>query len=231
MTDASQEVVVLALVDVAPASRLWGWSRIVLGAQALRNVPGLRFVKVLGSGHDGGFGLKPSASVQAVFAVFANEASADIFLGPDGPMLAWRSRAREYFTVKLKAFSSRGTWAGARLALSAEPPAHGPIASLTRASIRPLRAQAFWARQPAAEVSLAQASGCLLAAGVGEAPLLRQATFSVWENQQAMDDYARTGAHQRAIEAAAQGRFFAESMFVRFVPCGTQGRWKGYPGG
>jgi quinol monooxygenase YgiN len=74
---------------------------------------------------------------------------------------------------------------------------------------------------------LERAEGCLLAMGLGEAPLLRQATFSVWESQAAMDAYARSGAHQEAIRASVQDDWFSESMFVRFVPLQLSGRWKG----
>lgn len=224
---AAGEVVVLVLVDIAPASRLWGWSRIVLGARALRGVPGLQFVKVMGSGFEGGFGLRPSASIQALFCVFQDAAGADRFTAPGGALQAWRDRAIDCFSVKLRAFSSRGSWSGTRLAVVAPAPQAGPIASLTRASIRPSRAWAFWRMQPAAQRSLALAQGCRLAAGVGEAPLLRQATFSIWDDAASMDAYARTGAHRAAIEAAAGGGFFAESMFVRFVPYDAQGSWKG----
>jgi spheroidene monooxygenase len=226
----SSEVAVLALADLAPASRLWGWSRFVLGRRAARGSAGLRFVKVLGSGEGGGFGLKPSASIQGLFCVFDDDASADAFLAASGPFEAWRRRAREHFSVKLRAWSSRGSWSGHRFGIAARPPAAAqavPVAALTRASIRPSRARAFWAMEPAAERDLEAARGCLLAAGVGEAPLLRQATFSVWESVAAMDAYARTGAHLAAIRASARGAFFSESAFVRFVPYGARGTWRG----
>jgi hypothetical protein len=187
----------------------------------------MRFVKVLGSGRDGGFGLRPSPSVMGLFCVFDDPASASAFTAPHGPLRPWRDRARESFTVKLRAFSCRGSWSGTKLAVTADAPAAGPVASLTRASIRPHRAAAFWRMEPPAERELADAPGCQVAAGVGEAPLLRQATFTIWRDAQAMDGYARTGAHQRAIEASMRGAFFSESMFVRFVPFDAQGTWKG----
>jgi spheroidene monooxygenase len=37
----------------------------------------------------------------------------------------------------------------------------------------------------------------------------------LWQNTQAMLDYAHTGAHQQAIAAAYRSDFFSESMFVR----------------
>ena len=71
------------------------------------------------------------------------------------------------------------------------------------------------------------ADGCLLAVGLGEAPIFRQATFSLWESTDAMNRYARTGAHMEAIQAALQGQHFSESMFVRFRPITPTGVWKG----
>jgi len=223
----SDETALLFLADIAPQSRLWGWSRFVIGPRPLRRVPGMRFVKVLGSGQGGGFGLRPSPSVMGLFCVLENRAAAVAFGAPGGPLQRWRDRASESFTVKLKAFSCRGSWSGTRLSVTAAAPSVGPVAALTRASIRPLRAAAFWRMEPPAERELTDAPGCLLAAGIGEAPLLRQATFTIWRDASTMDGYARTGAHQRAIEASMRGAFFSESMFVRFVPFDAEGTWKG----
>jgi spheroidene monooxygenase len=104
------------------------------------------------------------------------------------------------------------------------------VAALTRASIRPRHAAAFWRHAPPSEAALAQAAGCRLAVGLGEAPLLRQATFSLWDNAAAMDAYARSGAHQAAIRAAHGGGYFSESMFVRYRVLGIEGHWPA-PGG
>jgi hypothetical protein len=226
-THAAGPVVMVALLDIRPDARLWGWSRFVVGTAPLRTVPGLRFAKLLGSGAGGSFGLKPSASIQGLFCVFDDDGAADAFAGARGALQAWRERARECLTVRLRAFSSRGTWSGRALATAAAPPAAGPVAALTRASIRPSRMAAFWRMQPAAERSLHEAPGCRLAIGLGEAPLLRQATFTVWDSVAAMDAYARHGAHQAAIRASGSGTFFSESMFVRFVPYDAQGSWQG----
>lgn len=218
---------VLLLIELAPGALLWGWTRVVLGSLPLRHIPGLRFAKALGSGHRGGFGLRPGLRRQGLFTIFDNERSADDFLTSSPAMRAYRAHAAELCIAKLRATSSRGSWNGQGLAVNSAPPASGPVASLTRASIRPHKALAFWRRSPPAEAALEQAKGCLLAMGLGEAPLLRQATFSVWENQAAMDAYARSGAHQAAIRAAYGRGYFSESMFVRFTPLLLSGRWKG----
>ena len=223
---AAGQVAVFLLADIDPTHRLWGYARFVIQRFFMRTVPGLVFSKVMGSGFEGGFGLRPSGSRQALFCLFANEAAADSFLASDIAR-SYSSRSREFCTAKLRAYSCKGTWAGRAIEVTASAPASGPIATLTRASIKPMSARRFWRMQPASEVSLKQASGCLLATGVGEAPFFRQATFSLWTGVDAMNAYARTGAHLAAIQAANAGGFFSESMFARFVPLGLTGSWRG----
>jgi hypothetical protein len=225
--ELADHVAVLLLADISAGSRLWGWSRVMAGGVPLRSVPGLRFAKALGSGHNGGFGLRPSASRQGLFTLFADENSADTFLQRSATVDAYRSHSGEMVVAKLRATSSRGSWAGATMAVTAAPAVTGPVAALTRASIRPLRAWSFWRHSPHSEQALQSAAGCQLAVGLGEAPILRQATFSVWDSQAAMDAYARSGAHLEAIRGAARGGWFSESMFVRFVPLLLQGQWHG----
>jgi quinol monooxygenase YgiN len=224
---AGDDVVVLLLANIAPAHRWWGWSRIVRRDGPLRQLPGLRFGKAMGSGHHGGFGLRPSVSCQGLFLNFSSLAAADNFIANSALLRAYQDRAIETCVASLRATSCRGSWAGRGIAPSRPAPASGPVAALTRAAIRPSKAVAFWKQSPASENALAQAPGCQLAVGLGEAPLLRQATFSVWDNQAAMDAYARSGAHLQASRDAQQGGWFSESMFVRFVPLSITGSWKG----
>eukprot|EP01036_Dinobryon_divergens_P045378 gene45378-60620_t len=61
--------------------------------------------------------------------------------------------------------------------------------------------------------------------GLGEAPLVRQCTFSLWKDTSSMLDYAHQGAHQAAIEAAYRHSYFSESMFVRMRLLEQQGHW------
>lgn len=216
----------LLLADIAPTHWFWGYARFVVQRFVMLPVRGLVFSKVMGSGYDGGFGLRPSSSRQALFCLFSDEASADTFL-TSGVAQSYAKRSREFCIAKMRAYSCKGTWAGRSIAITADAPETGPIATLTRASIRPLSARRFWRMQPASELALASASGCLLATGVGEMPFLRQATFSVWSSAGAMNTYARSGAHLAAIHAAHEGSFFSESMFVRFVPSILRGSWRG----
>jgi hypothetical protein len=228
---SAPSVVVLMLMRYQRRSLAWGLSRLVMGPRDLQHTPGLRFARVLGSGRDGSFGLAPSFLCQGLIAFFDDTASAHRFVASAPAVQARRERSEECLTAVLGVSSSRGSWGGVSLAASS--PIAGtladdqPMASLTRAAIRPRHAARFWRHSPASEASLAQTPGCRLAVGLGEAPLLRQATFSLWDNTAAMKAYAQQGAHQAASRAAWANGWFSEWMFVRFAPLALQGRWRG----
>ncbi len=219
--------VVLLLSRLRPAYWPWGWHRIAFGSWIPQQTPGLTFIKTLGSGLGGGFGLLPSPSHQAMFCVFDSDHAAGDFIRGSALVERYRQRSEELFIATLRAASARGSWDGMSLTASAILPPDAPVATLTRASIRAPAAAAFWRHAPAAQQGLLSAEGCELAIGMGEAPLLRQATFSLWKNTAAMDAYARQGAHLDAIRAAWKHQFFSESMFVRFLPVRLQGQWRG----
>ncbi|NBQ91005.1 MAG: spheroidene monooxygenase [Betaproteobacteria bacterium] len=217
MSSASgPDIAVVVLMEYRTGLHLlWGWGRFLFGRLALRRFAGLRFAKVMGSGHEGGFGLRPSFTRHGLFCVFAGHESADAFLQSE-----WLRRAQPHVKswrwLKLEAFSSRGRWSGHEIRASAAAPVDEPVVSLTRASIRWSQTLRFWRMAPPAEAALAHAGGCTLSVGLGEAPVFRQATLSVWDSVTSMNAYARSGAHQQAIRAAYDGRHFSESMFVRW---------------
>jgi len=229
-------VVVVLLADFMRQHQGWSWLRLVAGATPYKDVPGLTMVKVMGSGHGGGFSLRPSATHQGLICTFSHLDLALKFL--DSPAVqAYRSRARECWMGVLSVQSARGHW-DKQAWQSSSPQSlasqvdnvkmpKAPFAVLTRASIVPTKAMAFWRYAPAAQADLGQAPGCLLAMGLGEAPLVRQCTFSLWQDTAAMLAYAQQGAHQVASAAAYKHQFFSESLFVRMQVLQMAGVWQG----
>ena len=242
-TPPAASVLAVVLVDFMKAHRGWGWLRLVAGPSAYKSVPGLQSAKVMGSGHEGGFTLRPSATHQGLLCRFdAADAAMDFLHGEQ--VRAYRERARECWGGLLAISSARGEWDQQpwgvsdahnqelsaqclqRTGSASAAPAATPLGVLTRASIQPSKTTAFWRHAPATQASLDVAPGCLLAMGLGEAPLLRQCTFSLWQDEASMLHYAREGAHQQASAAAYRHRFFSESLFVRLRVLRMAGRWK-----
>jgi spheroidene monooxygenase len=223
----SSQVALMVLVDIQSSAKISGILRLMFARLWLWSTPGLEFYKHMGSGRNGGFSFHPSATHQALFCIFKDTASVEQFYA-SSKLIGWyRAHAKEFFSVKLKTYSIKGQWSGFVPEITTDAPASGPIVSITRASIKPLNCLQFWSKEPAAEISLKQSNGCIISAGIGEAPFFRQATFTIWESQAAMDQYARQGAHQAAIRASMSGNYFSESMFSRYQPFDAFGSWKG----
>ena len=224
----SDQTAVLGLIDIASHSRAWGFLRYILGKSPFEHSPGLQFCKLLGSGYNGGFSTKPSLTKQGFFCVFDSAHQAAKFVETASIIKAYQDHAHEFFLASVQAYSSRGSWSGFSMACpNPNPPINGPIASLTRASIRPSKAKQFWEKAKPAEDAIALASGKILTAGVGEAPYFRQATFTIWDDAQSLEQYAQQGAHLLAIKAAYSQAYFSESMFTRFRVIKAQGTWQG----
>lgn len=92
------------------------------------------------------------------------------------------------------------------------------MAVLTRATIRPRHLVAFWDHVPSVRARLGQAPGLVASIGIGEAPFIRQATFSVWQNLEAMRSFAYgDGEHLKVVELTRRRRWYSEDLFARFA--------------
>ena len=134
------------------------------------------------------------------------------------PAAPWSpANAIESATLRLRPIASRGRWDGVdpfpRLADAGD----GPVAVLTRASLRAGQVRRFYAAVPAIATEVA-AAGPRLAFGFGEAPLLRQGTFSVWDSPAALSAFRQHArAHSDAMRRTAQIGWYAEELFARLA--------------
>lgn len=188
------------------------------------------FWKLCGSGTGEGFTPRPNWGVWGILAVWADEASARAGIHDSPVWTRWRKAATEDWTVFLHPVSARGSWSGVNPFLPDGPAPlhHQGLASLTRATLRPSRALRFWNRVPDISASIGADPNVAFKIGIGEMPLLHQATFSIWPDAEAMARFARgNGPHGQAIRAVREGDWFAEELYARFAVLGTEGLWGG----
>ena len=109
---------------------------------------------------------------------------------------------------------------------SCNPKSH--LSILTRAAIRPRRLLAFHRAVPRPARALHGSPGLPSSVAIGEVPVLRQATFSLWRDLDAVQGYAyRTAAHAEVVKRTRAERWYSEELFARFVPYGAEGTWSG----
>ena len=214
-------------------SRLWVLGQMGAARLSFQKIPQARFWKLCGSGTGEGFTPVPNTAVWAILAVWDDEETARTQTEGAPVFRRWRAKANESWTVFLSPTSVRGHWSGKEPFVAGPQSASeghvGPLAALTRATIKPSTAAQFWRRVPDISTVIGADPNVLFKIGIGEVPLLHQVTFSIWPDAKTMAAFARdvNGPHAKAIQAVRDGRWFREELYARFAVTGTTGTWGG----
>ncbi|SQE00559.1 MULTISPECIES: spheroidene monooxygenase [unclassified Parafrankia] len=218
-------------------------ARMALDRPTLRRTSGLTFGKLLGTGSSHRFTPLDADPLRwALLAVWDTPSAARGF-ERSRTIRSWAGIADERWRVELRPVASRGRWSG-RTPFGGRPggPAShrrpdgehrgrhggehggGPVAAVTRARLAPRQAVAFWRAVPPVAAELRGAGGLLFAAGIGEAPIGLQGTFSLWRDVTALRAFAYQGpAHAAAVRRTPAAGWYAEELFARFVVLGSRG--------
>lgn len=208
-------------------ARLWAFAQMGAARLPLGRTPDIGFWKLCGSGTGEGFTPVPNTAVYAILATWPDEATARARVAEAKVFARYRTKAVEDWTVFLTPTSSRGHWSGKTPFKVGTPATNGPLAALTRATVRPSIATRFWGRVPDISAMIGKDTNVAFKIGIGEVPLLHQVTFSIWPSEAAMAAFARTGPHAEAIKAVREEGWFREELYARFAVQSDMGSWAG----
>ena len=227
--DVLSQITTITFFRYQGLERLWAFGMMQFAHRYLAAVKGLGFYKLLGTGKGNGFNPWPDYSRYALLQVWDNEQDAELFFQSHRLYKKYRHHSEEQWTLFMKTIKADGLWSGENpfeVDPSAEP--KGSVAIITRATIRTTRLRTFWNYVPTSERPLETAEGLIYTKGIGEVPFLQMATFSLWENEEAVKSFAyRSREHSRAIKLTRALDWYKEELFARFKPYRSLGTWYG----
>lgn len=211
------------------SNKWWAFKQMQIGKIALKNTAGLTFYKILGSGAKNGFSSMPNLGTYVLFCVWDCEASGQHFIAENAFFKAYKKRSVEHFTAYLNSAESRGYWDGVQpFENTTQLALDKPVLVLTRARIHLNKLWSFWSKVGTVSQSLEGYEGLVLSIGVGELPLIQQATLSIWKTQSEMMDYAyKNQKHKEVLLLTRKLNWYKEELFARFVPYKLEGFWNG----
>lgn len=211
-------------------------------AMALHRLPlwlnkNISFYKLMGCGKNGTFDKNPDWQQWAILTV--NKETTGINSSPENLMeLLYGSFISKWFrffncetcSFFLEPIEGHGKWDGRKPfgELAKQTAYEGPIAILTRATIRLSQLRSFWSNVGGVASQMRGAKGLLTSIGIGEMPFIKQATFSIWQSRESMKSFAyQMTAHKEVIVKTRKEQWYSEDMFVRFKPLKITGTIRG----
>ena len=195
----------------------------------------ISFFKLLGCGKNGTFDKHPDWQQWGILTVQRMDnipGESALIKNLYGSFInAWfRFFKCETWTILLEPIEGHGQWDNKEPfgSLPKQSGYDGPLAILTRATIRLSKLKAFWQNVDGVANQMAGAKGLITSIGIGEMPYIKQATFSIWENKEAMKLFAyQMSQHTEVIKKTRKENWYSEDMFVRFRLIKTYGTIKG----
>lgn len=210
-------------------NKWWAFKQMQLSRKSLIGINGVVFSKLLGSGAKNGFSTIPNFGVYVLLCVWESENHANNFFLENEYFIQYKSKCKEYFTAFMQSAEVHGKWDNTQPFIpTAKLSSDKPVMVLTRATIRVSKLLSFWSKVGRVSESLDKYKGLILSIGVGELPLVQQATLSIWKTQSEMMDYAyKNKKHKEVVLLTRKLNWYKEEMFSRFVPYKFQGNWNG----
>jgi hypothetical protein len=203
------------IFTIKKSSIPFAFSQMAWGRRTARKIPGVTFAKLMGTGTGKTF--TPSDADLRQWAI--------LFVGSDLDAIEnssfitrWKKRSEKVDRFDLNPVSSHGKWSKKEpFEITKAERTQGPVVAITRARLKWSQSLRFWRSIPPVVEDLHRAPGLRFSIGIGEAPIGLQGTFSLWDSEAALRDFAYKNApHRVAIENTEKFNWYSEELFARF---------------
>ncbi|MAJ31417.1 MAG: DUF3291 domain-containing protein [Flavobacteriaceae bacterium] len=211
--------------------KIWAFFNVPITQQKLRSITGLHFYKVMGSGKSG-FNPLPDWSTYAILQVWDSEKAANDFFQGKGVYFDYVKNSDELMVVYMKNIKAHGEWSKQKPFQKSSniDPDSKYMAVLTRATIKWTELIPFWKYVPQSQDYLKRTKAIIFQFGIGEVPFKNMATFSIWNDKEALFEFAyKDSSHAKAIELTRKRDWYSEELFSRFQPYRIVGNWSEKP--
>jgi len=202
-------------------NKFWAFQQMGTGPKKMQNVKGLEFFKFLGTGGGSGFSLRPDFSTYAFLGVWKDPDDYTNCINNHPLFSNFKTKAASERELLLKPIKSHGLWSGINPFKKTERPELCdptlPAVVITRATLRWSRLISFWRSVPEASKAIENAQGVHYYKGIGEWPFIQQATVSIWDNFDAVTEFAyKTQTHAEIVKKTRKKQWYKEDLFSRF---------------
>lgn len=182
---------------------------------------------MLGTGRRRSTGPSVDVRRSALFVVWHDGEALERFLADDPLGFA---AAAETWWCGMRLRRGRGSWGAwrpdaATSVVVADEPTTGPVVVLTRAAVRPRAVPAFLRASRRGRHAAQRASGCRAVVGIGDVPILRLGTLSIWDDAAAAAAFSTSPDHAGSARSARRDHWFVEELFGWFEPIASGGSW------
>ena len=182
----------------------------------LINLSGLKFIKLFGTGSREGFSLIPDFSSYVIITSWKNDHFRKKFIAKNSIINEIINRSSSRVEIKIDPYSFKGSWNGINPFKNSSLYSGGKIIVITRARVRFNKLINFLINTSLAAKSIKSHNGAEFYKGIGELPIIEQATISIWKSEQEMKDYAYSDKnHLKIINKARKDKWYSEELFVR----------------
>lgn len=199
----------------------WAFTQMGLHRNYLESIEGQQFYKMLGTGSGPGFSMYPDFYTYALLQVWEDLSYFKKFYQSNKYLDTYLSKSNQYRVIMLSNIRSSGYWDGINPFENKKSKKLNnvtkKIAVLTRGTINFSKLIYFWSSIKQSSDAISSAKGVSFFKGVGELPLIQQATFSIWDSEESINSFAyKNNNHKEIINKTRRQNWYKEDLFARF---------------